>query len=354
MHMKIKKILPLLTALTLAACGGGGGGASVNYSAILGLALDNATTPTKLYVANADNQTLKTLDLSSLSVATVAGGANASGTANGTGTAARFNEPFAITRASSTDFYVADTGNHGIRKLTSAGVVTTLAGTLGTFGSSDGTGTAATFNTPKDITNDGTNLYVTDTFNHTVRQVVISTGAVTTLAGYAGTASTAGPVDGTGSAARFNSPYGVAYAGGNLYVTDTGNNAIRKVSLAGVVTTLAGSATGSAGSADGTGSAGTFNAPAGVVSDGTYLYVADSANHTIRKVDMTTRVVTTLAGTAGVPGSGDGTGAAARFNTPIGLAIDSAGNLYVTDQRYTRIRKVVTSTGVVTTLAASF
>ena len=347
--MSIKNLLLLLGTALLASCGGGGSSGVASNNRILGLSLDDPAIPTKLYVANIDSQTIQTLNLSSLAVTTLAGGTGTYGTTDGTGTAARFNSPFAVTRASSTDFYVADTYNHGIRKFTSAGVVTTLAGSLGTTGSADGTGSAATFAYPKGIANDGTNLFVTDTYNHTVRQVVISTGAVTTLAGYAGTSGTA---DGTGNAARFSSPFGVAVAGGSLYVADTGSHTIRKVTLAGVVSTMAGTAATS-GSTDATGTAAKFNSPTGIVSDGSNLFVADSNNHTIRKIVISTGVVSTLAGTAGSAGAADGTGANARFDTPVGMTIDNAGNLYVVDQNYTRVRKV-SSAGVVTTLSASF
>lgn len=340
----------LLVLFFLSGCGGGGGGgATANYSAIIGLALDNAATPTKLVLANADNQTIQTLTLSSNAVATLAGTANTAGTADGTGTAAKFYKPFGIALSGS-DYFVADTFSHTIRKLTSAGVVTTLAGTAGTAGNTDGTGSAALFYGPKSLVSDGTNLYVNDTSNHSIRKVVIGTGATTTLAGYAGTT---GATDGTGSAARFYAPFGIAYDGTNLFVTDTGNQTIRKVTAAGVVATLAGTA-GSSGSTDATGTSAKFSNPAGIVSDGTNLFVADSSNHTIRKIVIATGVVSTLAGTVGTSGSADGTGAAARFNSPIGLTIDNAGNLYVSDQNYTKIRKIVTSTGVVSTIAATF
>lgn len=341
--------LSVVTLALVTACGGGGGGSAGNSSAIIGVTVDNAATPTKLVVANADNQTIQTLTLSNSAVATLAGTANTSGTADGTGTAAKFYEPYGITLSGS-DFYVADTFNHAIRKVTSAGVVTTIAGTAGTGGNTDGTGSAALFYGPKSLVSDGTNLYVNDTSNHTIRKVVIATGATTTLAGYAGTS---GATDATGSSARFYAPFGIAYDGTNLFVTDTGNQTIRKVTPAGVVTTLAGTA-GTAGFTDATGTSAKFTNPAGIVSDGTNLFVADSSNHTIRKIVIGTGVVTTLAGTAGTSGSADGTGTAALFNTPIGLTIDNAGNLYVVDQTYTKIRKVVTSTGVVTTISATF
>lgn len=342
--------LAVAAVLLVSACGGGGGGSvTTNNSAIIGVTVDNAATPTKLVVANTDNQTIQTLTLSNNAVATLAGAANTAGTADGTGTAAKFYAPFGIT-LSGTDFYVADTFNHAIRKVTGAGVVTTIAGTAGTAGNTDGTGSAALFYGPKSLVSDGTNLYVNDTSNHTIRKVVMATGVTTTLAGYSGTSGT---TDGTGSAARFYVPFGIAYDGTNLFVTDTGNQTIRKVTPAGVVTTLAGTA-GTSGTTDATGTSAKFNNPAGVVSDGTNLFVADSSNHTIRKIVISSGVVTTLAGTAGTLGSDDGTGSAARFNTPIGLTIDNAGNLYVVDQFYKKIRKVVTSTGVVTTISATF
>lgn len=347
--MASRRIALALAVFTLLTACGGGGGTTSNNSAIIGLTVDNAATPTKLVVTNADNQTIQTLTLSSNAVATLAGLANTAGTTDGTGTDARFYEPYGITFSGS-DYFVADTYNHAIRKVTSAGVVTTLAGKAGASGSNDGTGSAALFFGPKSLVSDGTNLYINDSSNHTIRKVVIGTGVTTTLAGYAGAS---GKADATGSSARFYLPFGIAYDGTHLYVTDTGNQTIRKVSSAGVVTTLAGTA-GISGTADATGVSAKFNLPAGIVSDGTNLFVADSANHTIRQIVMTSGVVTTLAGTAGTPGATDGTGSAARFNTPIGLTIDNPGNLYVIDQKNTKIRKVVTSTGVVSTLAALF
>jgi DNA-binding beta-propeller fold protein YncE len=139
-----------------------------------------------------------------------------------------------------------------------------------------------------------------------------------------------------------------------LYVSDDANHAIRIVTTGGVVTTLAGTI-GTSGSANGTGTAATFYGPAGIVTDGTDVYVADSGNHLIRKIVIATGAVTTVAGTAGTAGSTDGTGTAAKFSFPIGLALDAAnGILYVSDQGYTKVRVIVLSTGAVTTLNASF
>ena len=269
-------------------------------------------------------------------VSTLAGTAGSIGSTDGTGAAARFNEPLGIT-TDGTNLYVADTSNNTIRKVVIAtGVVTTLAGTAGFAGSTDDTGAAARFHGPYGITTDGTNLYVTDTLNHTIRKVVIATGVVTTLAG---TAGSFGSTDGTGAAARFYWPSKITTDGTNLYVADRPNHTIRKVVIAtGVVTTLAGTA-GFAGSADGTGAAARFYEPFGITTDGTNLYVADTSNNTIRKVVIATGVVTTLAGTAGSSGSTDGTGVAARFHLPYDITTDGT-NLYVADSGNNTIRVI--------------
>lgn len=341
------KLLTVLCLTTLlSACGSSSSGATA--SAIIGLALDNFATPTKLFLANADKQVIQSVDLSSNAVATVAGASGVAGTADATGTSAKFYGPFGIALVGA-DFYIADTFNHSIRKMTSAGVTTTFAGTSGTYGSVDGTGSDARFNSPKGITGDATYLYVADTYNQTIRRITLSSGLVATFAGYAGAVGT---TDGTGSAARFNYPFGVALDNlGNLFVTDAVSHTVRKITPAGAVTTFAG-VPGTSGSTDDTGSAAKFNYPAGIASDGSNLFVVDSGNHTIRKI-TSAGVVTTLAGTAGSIGSTDATGAAARFFNPTALTIDSAGNLYVSDQNYTKIRKI-TSAGNVTTLSATF
>lgn len=351
--MTLSRIVFALMAFSLVAACGAGGSGSADNSAIIGLTVDNTVSPTQLVIANADNQTIQMVNLSNGALTLLAGAANTSGAVDDTGSAARFNEPFGIA-LSGTDFFVADTFNHAIRKITSAGVTTTLAGAIGKSGMTDGAGASALFFGPKSLVSDGTNLYIADTSNHNLRKLVIGTGATTTLAG----GGSAGAVDGTGSSARFSAPFGVAYDGTHIYLTDTGNQTVRKITSAGVVTTLAGTS-GAAGVTDATGTTAKFNTPTGLVyfndpSLGGVLFVADSSNHTIRKIVIASGVVTTLAGSAGASGSADGTGSAARFNTPIGLTVDNAGNLYVSDQNYKKIRKVVVSTGAVTTLSVAF
>jgi hypothetical protein len=268
------------------------------------------------------------------------------GSVDGRGSAARFNQIYAIT-TDGTNLYVADYLDSTIRKVVPAtGDVTTMAGTAGVLDSTDGTGTAARFGHPMGITSDGANLYVADTYNHTIRKIVIATGLVTTLAGSAGTS---GSKDGNGATARFTYPQYITTDGTNLFVVENCAHTIRKVVIAtGEVTTLAGTA-GSGGSADGTGVAARFGIIGGLATDGTNLFVAENSDHTIRKVVIATGEVTTLAGTAGSGGSADGTDAAARSGSLIGLATDGT-NLYATDSQET-IRKVVIASGEVTTIA---
>jgi sugar lactone lactonase YvrE len=196
--------------------------------------------------------------------------------------------------------YVADTDNYTIRKITPGGVVTTLAGLAGSYGTNDGTGSAARFFNPEGVATDSSgNVYVADTWNHTIRKITPA-GVVTTLAGLAGSF---GSADGTGSAARFYHPGGVATdSSGNVYVAEIANSTIRQITPGGVVTTLAGLA-GSVGSADGTGSAALFHYPHGVATDSSgNVYVADDGNYTIRKGFLPQPQLTILL--SGVPPSG--------------------------------------------------
>lgn len=299
-----------------------------------------------LYVADSGNNAIRKITAAGV-VTTFAGRAGFQGSTDGTGSAARFNSPQGIAVDSSGNLYVADLGNDTIRMITAAGVVTTIAGTAGTAGSTDGTGSAARFNGPEGITVDsGGNLYIADGNNNTIRKIT-AVGVVTTIAG---TAGSSGFADGSGSAAQFNQPAGIARdKSGNLYVADTGNDTIRKIDSNNNVTTLAG-IVGTPGAADGTGTVAQFYNPIGVALDNNgNLYAADTYNGTIREITPA-GAVTTLAGMAGFPGSTDGTGSAARFNFPAGIVLDSNGNAYVVDTDNDTIR-MITSGTVVSTVA---
>lgn len=267
------------------------------------------------------------------------------GSADGTGSAASFHSPSGVAIDGNGDIYVADYWNHKIRKITASGMVSTFAGS-GTAGSTNGSGAAASFNYPHGIAVDASgNVYVADRNNHKIRKIT-SAGVVTTLAG----SGASGTTDGTGAAASFNLPIGVAVdALGNVYVIDGDFYCIiRKVTAAGVVTTLAGS--GAPGFANGTGAAASFNGPHGIVVDNAgNVFVTDGGNNRIRKITGA-GVVTTFAG-SGAFGALNGTGIAASFSYPAAITIDGAGNLYVADGNK-KIRKI-TASGVVTTLAGS-
>ncbi len=326
-----RSLVVVMITLSFTACGGGGDDGG-------------GTTETRIGGSIQGTPLLLTGE-----VATLAGTPISQGSIDGVGSTARFSNPYSIA-TDGTNLFVADTGNHTIRKVVIAtGEVTTLAGTAGADGATDGTGATASFSDPQGITTDGTNLFVADTYNQTIRKVVIATGEVTTLAG---TAGFYGAADGTGAAAVFHNPRGITTDGTNLFVADMSNQTIRKVVIAtGEVTTLAGS-TQSYGFFDGTGAEAKFHNPSGITTDGRNLFVADSYNHTIRKVVIATGEVTTIAGTAGWFGDTDGTGISAKFYQPEGITTDGT-NLFVADTDNLTIRKVVIATGQVTTIAGA-
>jgi hypothetical protein len=319
-------------------------GTSAEFQGPFGLSVDASGT---VYVADQGNDMIR--KITSGGVVTTLAGSSGSGFADGTGAAAQLNAPGGIATDSSGNVYIADQDNQEIRKMTPAGVVTTIAGSPGNGGSADGTGPAAQFYFPFGVAVDGAgNVFVADSLANTIRKITPG-GAVTTLAG---SPFTAGSSDGTGSAALFNDPFAIAVDSNDVvYVSERKNNTIRKVTQAGAVTTLAGTA-GSSGSNDGTGAAARFNLPAGLAVDSNgNVFVADATNDTIRKI-TSAGVVTTIAGSPQQTGSTDGTGSAARFFFPVGLALDSSGNIYVTDDANNTIREV-TQAGVVTTLAGN-
>ena len=279
-----------------------------------------------------------------LSVSTLAG-SGLRGTLDATGAAATFNGPGGLV-ATGGNVYVAD--GYVIRKVEIAtGIVTTYAGARSAFQPVDGIGTAASFSPIRYLATDGTNLYVSEMGN-VIRKIDIATSAVTTLAG---TPNNMGSVDGIGAAAAFNGPSEMTYLNGNLYVTDLYNNVIRKIDVAtGTVSTFAGTA-GNVGYADGVGASAVFNQPLGITHDATSLYVTDASNGLIRQLDVATAAVTTLAGT--YPRTGvivDGVGLLAQFSSINGVHYEaSCLCLYVVDLH--AVRKLDIGTKAVTTIA---
>ena len=269
-------------------------------------------------------------------------GSGTDGSIDGTGSTAQFGTLGQIAMDSNGNIYVADSGNHIIRKITPSGVVSTFAGS--TPGFSDGTGTTAQFNRPFGIAvDDQDNIYVNDSDNTKIRKITPN-GVVSTLAG-----SSSGFADGQGADAKFNGPFGLAIdAENNLYVADYYNNRIRKITPSGEVSTFAGS--GTSGNVDGQGINAQFNNPIGITVDlNGNIYVGDESSNNIRKI-ASTGEVTTLAGSSS--GFADGQGVNAQFRNLTGLASDKQGNIYAADYFNNRIRKI-TPTGLVTTFTGS-
>jgi sugar lactone lactonase YvrE len=346
----VYKITPTGAATVLAGDAheeGAGGysdgiGTAAQFKAPYGVALDGAGN---LYVADAGNDVIRKITPAGV-VTTVAGVAGETGSSDGAGSSARFTDPAAVAIDSAGDIYVNDSGNSTIRRISVGGTVTTIAGTPGVTGDANGVGAAALFLFPVGLALDGQgDLFVAD--NDAVREVAPS-GAVTDFAG----ALAYGNNDGTGPVAQFDWPTAVAVdRAGNVYVADTLNDTIRKVAQGGVVTTFAGTA-GKTGTADGTGAAARFSSPIGLAVDGDgNVYVADSTNNNIRKITPA-GVVSTFVGKTGSSGSADGTGSSAEFDGPEGLAVDGSGNIYVADALNDTIRKV-SAEGVVSTLAGA-
>jgi mucin-19 len=346
---RIRKIDTNSNVATLAGSTQGsanGQGTSAQFYFPQGLVVDSAGS---VYVADTGNNRIRKIDINS-NVTTLAG--STSGFANGLGTAAQFNVPYGVAVDSAGSVYVADQLNNRIRKIDTSSNVTTLAGS--TSGSANGQGTSAQFNQPYGVAVDSAGIvYVADLFNNLIRKIATesittTTSVITTVAG-----SNAGFADGANG--QFNSPQGISLSGSNIYVADTGNNRIRlimpgtssTVSQA-TVTTLAGS--GVFGTANGQGTAAQFDIPYGVAVDSAgIIYVSDTGNDRIRKIDTSSNV-TTLAGST--PGFSNGQGTAAQFYNPGAVAIDSAGIIYVADTTNNRIRKIDINSNV-TTLAGS-
>jgi len=321
---------PVVTALAGSGNPGfaDGSGAEASFKYPAGIVLDGSGN---IYVADAFNNRIRKITPSG--VVTTLAGSGKEGFADGTGLKAVFNGPSGIAIDRDGNIYTAEWKGHRVRKITPEGVVTTLAGS-GKAGFADGTGAEASFNTPEGVALDSKgNVYVADARNNKIRKISPS-GVVTTIAG-SGKKDFA---DGAGAEATFSYPFGVAVdGGGNVYVADSGNNLIRKITPSGSVSTFAGS--GKAGAKDGYGLATSFNTPWGLALDGGgNLYVADGGNNLIRRITPSGSV-STFAG-SGKAGAEDGYGSAASFNAPWGVALDGFAAVYVSDHKTSKIRKI--------------
>ncbi len=377
--MAAKTLLAAFVAVSMAACGGGGGSEAAKAApgitaqpqsltvrstqwATFSVSATGSPAPTFIWQKNGRDIAGETR--SSFTIA----GANASDVGtyrvivrNDSGsvtsdpatlavqTTLLFSSPTGVAKDGAGNVYVANSADHTICKVTPGGTVVVLAGASGQPGYADAIGSNARFSWPVGLALDGSgNVYVGDG-NNTIR-VVTPAGAVSTLAGSAGTP---GSADGTGGSARFgNLIQGLAWdASGSLIVADTFNHTLRRVTPTGAVSTVAG-LPAQAGAVDGAMDVAKFNHPSGVaVGVSGIIYVADYGNGTIRSVS-TGGTVSTLVGTAGSSGSADGTGSVARFNGPAGIAVDGTGNLFVADSLNHTIRKVDVN-GAVTTLAGT-
>ncbi len=307
-----------------------------------------------LYIADQDNHRIRKVSAATGIITTVAGSSTEGFSGDdGPATEAWLSIPSGVALDGLGNLYIADTGNHRIRKvLATTGIITTVAG-IGTLGFSGDAGpaSAAWLNFPNDVAVDSSgDLYIADQGNDRIRKVIVATGIITTVAG----TSTRGFFgdEGPATAASLWNPLGVTLDGsGNLYIADTGNDRIRKVSAAtGIITTVAGGGVRGFSGDQGPATAASLYNPGGVGLDGSRnLYIADTVNARIRKVSAATGIITTAAGTGGF--SGDGNPAtAASLSDPVDIALGDSGDLYIAETGHDRIRKVSAATGIVTTV----
>src|ERR1700744_5719507 len=322
--------------------GDGGPATSAGLNRTEGVATDSAGN---LYIADWQNNRIRKVDAGTGVITTVAGNGTAGFSGDGAAaTSAMLKGPTGVGVDSAGNLYIADQANNRVRKVDGTGVITTIAGNgTAAFSGDGGAATSAAMYSPTDLTFDSAgNLYIADNANNRIRKVAAGTGIITTYAGN-GTAGFSGN-GGVATSAALNSPAGIVIdSAGNLYIADVGNNRIRKVVAGtGIITTYAGSGTAGFAGDGGAATSAQFSTPARVTLDKAgNLFIADQGNNRVREIFQSTGIITTVAGngTAGFSGDG-GPGTAAAFNTPLGIAIDGAGSLYISDFGNNRIRKL--------------
>ncbi|MGB8166632.1 MAG: NHL repeat-containing protein, partial [Chthoniobacteraceae bacterium] len=303
-----------------------------------------------LFIADSQNNRVRQVTLSSGAIATLAGSTLGD---NGAATSAILNVPQDAVVDASGNIYIADTSDNRIRKVSPSGVITTIAGTgIAGFSGDGNQATSAMISSPRGVALDSAgNLYIADSSNSRIRKVVLATGNISTIAG-TGSAGFSGD-GGRATAAQLNNPYAIAVDGnGNLFIADYNNQRIREVNLStGNITTVVGGGVGDGSPA----TTASINNPFGMAIDAAgNVYIADTNDHRVRELNRSSGLISTVAGTGTSGFSGDGNQAtAARLASPYGVALDSSGNLYIADTSNQRIRKVVLATGVISTAAGN-
>ncbi|MCB4792555.1 MAG: carboxypeptidase regulatory-like domain-containing protein [Elusimicrobia bacterium] len=353
---RIRKVNALGIITTIAGngtagfSGDGGSALLAQLNSPRGVAVDDSGN---VYIADYDNQRIRKVTVSGI-ISTIAGNGTAGFSGDGeSAILAKFNGPRGVAVDVSGNVYVADYGNNRIRKINSSGIITTITG-IGTTGYAGDGGSAASaqLNGPRGVAVDAAgNVYIADNDNHGIRKVsilgIITTIAGTGVSGYAGDGESA-------NLAQIDSPYGVAVdVLGNVYIADLINNVIRKVSTLGIITTIAGTGTWGYSGDGGPATAAQLDSPFGVAVDASgNIYIADNGNHRIRKVNAS-GIITTISGTGTAGFSGDGGSAtSAQLASPRGVAVDISGNVYIADSGNQRIRKINAS-GIITTIAGT-
>ncbi len=340
-----------LSAQIITTIAGGGSSGLGDGGQATNAELDRPTSVAKDNTGNVyitDRQNNRIRKVSSTGIITTVAGTGAAGF-GGDGTAATLatmNQPYGITVDNSGNIYFSDGENHRVRKINTAGIITTIAGTGATTSGGDGgQATDAQVGWPAGIAIDNSgNIYITESENHCVRKVspsgIITTIAGTGMAGYSGN-------NGPAIAAKLDQPHGIALdATGNIYVVENNNDCVRKIDVSGTITTFAGGSNGYSGD-NGPASAAKFRKPIGIAINSTgYIYIADVSNHCVREIDPS-GIIHTVAGTGTLGFYGDGGNAtAAKLSNPTGVAIDAYNNVYIADWGNDRVRTFRSSVSI--------